>query len=151
MANVNSFNYELDKITERETVYDFVSRLNTGKDFINQDYNPSQNSNDKQIIFPAGSKLKDDVLMNIIRTLDTSHILNLDKLQTSYKKSNAGSLLAFIEIPKEATLYRIVQESTGYDVTSCFEEGIMNDNKSYMCIFDTRSTRDEIYKAYYTI
>jgi hypothetical protein len=62
MANVQPFNYDLDKITERETVFDFVSRLSIGREFVNED----AINNDKQIIFPAGSMLKDDILMNII-------------------------------------------------------------------------------------
>lgn len=145
MANVDSFNYKLDKITERETVYDFVSRLSIGKNLINQDYNIGTNTNDKQVIMPAGSKLKDDVLTNIIRTMDTSDILHLDKIKTAYKWVMPGSKSVTIVIPAGCTLYRIMQEKTGQDVTQCFTK----DGNEYTTTFDVETTQSDIYKAYY--
>lgn len=145
MANVDPFNYKLDKITEREVVYDFVSRLNIGRDFINKDYNPSANPNDKSVIIPAGMMLKDDVLMNIIRTMDTSDIFHLDKIKTAYKAIETGEKSVIITIPDGCTLYRIIQESTGENVTQCF---IKNENR-YIFRFDIPSSHSDIYKAYY--
>lgn len=145
MANVDSFNYDLDKITERETVYDFVSRLSIGINFSNQDYNAGTNNNDKQIILPAGMKLKDGVLMNMIRTMDTSDILHLDKIKTSYKSVGIGEKSVTIAIPSGCTLYRIIQEKTGEDVTQCF---VKNGN-NYVATFDVGTSIADIYKAYY--
>ena len=145
MSNVEMFNYRLDKITERETVFDFVSRLSIGKDFVNQDYNPNTNTNDKQNIFPAGYMLKDEVLYNIIRTLATSDILHLDKIKTSYKSIEVGNKSVTITIPSGCTLYRIVQEKTGQDVTTCFTKTGSN----YVANFDVPTTHSDIYKAYY--
>lgn len=144
MANVDPFNYKLDKITEREVVFDFVSRLSIGKDFINQDYT-GINTNDKQVIFPAGMMLKDEVLMNMIRTMDTSDILHLDKIKTAYKSVEVGEKSVTITIPTGCTLYRIMQEKTGQDVTQCFT----NSGNTYITNFDVPCTHTDIYKAYY--
>lgn len=146
MANVqNGFTYELDKITEREVVFDFLSRLSIGRDFINQDYNSSTNANDKSIIFPAGMMFKDEVLMNMIRTMDMSDIFHLDKIKTAYKSVAVGEISVTIEIPTGCTLYRIMQEKTGQDVTQCFTK---NEN-NYIAIFDVPVTHEDTYKAYY--
>ena len=145
MANVDPFNYKLDKITEREVVYDFVSRLSIGKDFINKDYNSSTNSNDKQVIFPAETMLKDEILMNMIRTMDTSDILHLDKIKTAYKSIGVGEKTVTISIPSGCTLYRIIQEKTGQDVTQCFTRS----GNTYIATFDVVTTIPDIYKAYY--
>lgn len=145
MANVNTFNYELDKITERETVYDFVSRLKTGRAFENKDLDSGANDNDVSVIFPAGVKLKDEILSNIIRTMDVSDIIHLSKIKTSYKSINTGDTSVTIKIPNGCTLYRIIQEKTGYDVTSCFSKSGSN----YVATFSVPATHSDTYKAYY--
>lgn len=145
MPNVDPFNYRLDKITEREVVFDFVSRLSIGKDFINKDYNSGANTNDKQIIFPADMMLKDEVLMNMIRTMNVSDITHLDKIKTAYKTVEAGDKSVTIEIPTGYTLYRIVQEKTGQDVTQCFAKS----DENYIATFDVPCTHSDNYKAYY--
>lgn len=144
MANVDPFNYKIDKITEREVVYDFVSRLSIGKDFINKDYQ-AINNDDKQILFPAESMLKDEVLMNMIKTMDTSDIHHLDKLKTTYKSVAVGAKSVTIAIPSGCTLYRIIQEKTGQDVTQCFTKS----GQDYVTTFDVPCTHKDIYKAYY--
>lgn len=145
MANTNPFNYQLDKITEREVVFDFISRLSIGKDFVNQDYDSGANSNDKQIIIPANTMFKDGVLMNIIRTMDVSDILHLDTIQTAYKLVEVGEKSVTIIIPSDCILYRIIQEKTGQDVTQCFTR---YDN-AYIATFDVPTSTTDIYKAYY--
>lgn len=145
MANVEPFNYELDKITERETVYDFVSRLSIGRDFINKDYDIGANPNDKQVIFPAETMVKDEILMNMIRIMDVSDILHLDKIKTAYKEVAVGSKTVTIKIPSDCTLYRIMQEKTGQDVTQCFTKS----GNNYTTTFDVPTTHTDIYKAYY--
>lgn len=147
MAQKEPFNYRLDKITEREVVFDFVSRLSIGKDFINQDYNQAENSIDKQIIIPANTLLKDGVLMQIIRTMDISDIINLDKLKTSFKDVAVGDKSVRIPIPTGATLYKIVQEKTGQDVTACFSKS----GNYYVTTFDVPMTNKDIFKAYYKL
>ena len=145
MAQKTPFNYDLDKITEREVVYDFVSRLSLGKDFINKDYDSGANSGDKQIILPAEMMLKDEVLMNMIRTMDISDIHHLDSIKTTYSAINAGVHIVNIKIPSGYTLYRIIQEKTGQDVTTCF----VNTGNTYRADFDVPTTHKDIYKAYF--
>lgn len=145
MANVEPFNYALDKVTEREVVFDFLSRLSIGKDFVNQDYDSGANLDDKQIIIPAGMKFKDGVLMNMIRTMDISDILHLDTIKTTYKSVGVGEKSVIITIPSGYTLYRIIQEKTGQDVTQCFSKN----NNACIAEFDVPTTVEDIYKAYY--
>ena len=147
MAEKKPFQYDIDKITERETVFDFVSRLSIGRDFVNQDYDSGANSGDKQIILPKNIKLKDGVLMQIIRALDISDKLNLDKLKTSYKSVAAGTKTVNIADPTNAKLIRIVQEKTGMDVTEYFSRSGSN----YTTTFDVAMTNADIFKAYYTV
>jgi len=122
MAEKKPFQYDIDKITERETVYDFVSRLSIGKDFVNQDYDSGANSGDKQIILP-------------------------DKLKTSYKSVTAGTKTVNIAVPTNAKLIRIVQEKTGMDVTEYFSRSGSN----YTTTFDVAMINADIFKAYYTV
>ena len=89
--------------------------------------------------------LKDEVIMNMIRTMDISDIHHLDKIKIGYKSIGVGEKNVTITIPADCTLYRIVQEKTGQDVTECFDK---NDN-TYVATFDVPSTHTEIYKAYY--
>lgn len=145
MANVETFNYKIDKITEREVVFDFVTRLSIGKDFINQDFNSSENSGDRKVIFPADTKLKDTVLANIIKALDTSDILHLNELKTTYKKIPIGTKSLSLQIPSGYRIYKIVQESTGSDVTRCFTQG----TNAYTITFDVPTVTEDYYKAYY--
>lgn len=147
MAQKEPFNYRLDKITEREVVFDFVSRLSIGKDFVNQDYNQAENSIDKQIIIPADTLLKDGLLMQIIRTMNVSDIINLDRLKTSFKDVAIGDNSVRIPIPAGATLYKIIQEKTGQDVTACFTK---SDNY-YVTTFDVPMANKDIFKAYYKL
>ena len=139
MAENIPFNYNLDKITEREVVPDFVTRLTIGNDLINPD------DNDK-VIIPAKAKLKDVVLMNMIRTFDISDIEYLDSIKTTYKKVRIGSTAVIIDIPEGYTCYRIIQEKTGQDVTNCFN---LLDDGTYKAEFDVPATNDDIYKAYF--
>lgn len=147
MAEKRPFNYDQDKITEREVVFDFVSRLYMGLDFVNQDYNSAENSGDKQVILPSNIKLKDGVLMQIIRTMDISDKLNLDKLKTSYKAVDGGTKTVNIAVPTNAKLIRIIQEKTGMDVTEYFSRSGGN----YTTTFDVPMQNTDIFKAYYTV
>lgn len=151
MANVEPFNYKIDKITERETVYDFVSRLSIGKDFYNEDYSYDAvtNQDSKRHIFPAGAKLKEDILMNIIRTMDVVDIQHLDTIKTLYATVKAGEMAVTITPYgpySSLKLYRIIQQSTGHDVTKCFTK---SNAGSYTATFDVPTSHSDVYKAYF--
>ena len=83
--------------------------------------------------------------MNLIRTMDTSDITHLDTIKTTYKTINAGDKSVSIVAPSGYTLYRIIQEKTGEDVTACFSKS--GDN--YTITFDVPCTQTDTYKAYY--
>ena len=151
MANIDrAFDPGLDKITEREVVTNFVERLSIGEDFTNPD-------DLNKVIIPVGTKLKDGVLMNMIRTFNISDIEHLDSIKTTYTKIYAGDTSVSIPMPNDNNihtgyiLYRIVQESTGQDVSNCFEYMYdeENDCRYYMTTFDVPASTDDIYKAYF--
>ena len=170
----------IDKVTERELVYDILTRLNLGKPFKNSDYTSVNNNDETEEIFPIGFRLKggvkdvepidlddeyhgldrnqDGILMNIIRTLDTTHIENLDTIVTRYGKVSKGDTEVIIEYAREEThfLYKIIQESTGQDVTRSFDATIYDaedengDHYSYKRkVFDVPAEHDDVYKAFF--
>jgi hypothetical protein len=145
MANVSEFNYPLDKITERETVFDFVERLGIGVDFVNPNYNGATNDIDKQIIFEVNTKVKNGILAQIIATLPISDLIKLDVLKTSFKDVPIGATTVTIAVPETATLYKIIQEKTGQDVTSCFSRV----GSTCTTTFDVPMINTDIFKAYY--
>lgn len=147
------FNKDLDKITEREVVPDFVSRLSIGKDLTNPD-------DENKVIIPVGTKLKDGVLMNMIRTFNISDIEHLDSIKTTYTKVSAGETSISIPMPTDNDdnihtgylLYRVVQERTGQDVSECFKYNVYEDEAGhvyYKFDLDVPTTHDDIYKAYF--
>lgn len=138
LNNTIEFDPKLDKITEREVVPNFVSRLSIGEDLINPD-------DEDKVIIPAGVKLKDGVLMNMIRTMDISDINHLNSIKTTYDVVETGDLTVVINIPEGYALYRIIQEKTGMDITSCFAK----EDNTYITKFDVPATVEDIYKAYF--
>jgi hypothetical protein len=140
----------LDKITEREVVPNFVERLSIGEDFTMPDY---LDKNNNHRIIPIGTKLKDGILTNIIRTFDISDIEHLDSIKTTYTRVYAGDMSASISRPIDDDnnilagyiLYRVVQEKTGQDVTQCFTKS----GNNYVTNFDVPSSHADTYKAYY--
>jgi len=133
------FDIRLDKITEAEVVPNFVERLTIGEDLINPDDSDT-------VIISAGAKLKDDIILNMIRTMDVSDINHLNYIKTNYTVIYPGSISATIEVPEgDYALYRIIQEKTGKDVTECFT---LNGSE-YTVTFDVPATHIDIYKAYF--
>lgn len=85
MANVTGFNHDLDKITERELVYDIYSRIKSGKDlklkneiYFENDSSFSsilENNGIEQLIFNKKSFIK-DIDKKILSTIDTDIVNN---------------------------------------------------------------------------
>lgn len=83
MANVTGFNHDLDKITERELVYDIYSRIKSGKDLKlkNEIYSDNNNTNTftsiitnngpETTIFNKKTFIK-DIDKKILSTIDTN-------------------------------------------------------------------------------
>lgn len=139
MAEMQPFNSDLDKITEREVVPDFVSRLKIGKKFLDENGHK---------LFDENSKLKDDILLQIIKSINTYDIFKISIFKTSYTVIEAGSKNAAITVPESANIYKIIQEKTGLDVTECFKKIT---NKTYVAEFASAIPHQDIFKAYYTI
>lgn len=115
MANTNGFNGDLDKITEREVVYDFVSRLKFGKDLTNTiEYNTAQ-----RVIVSAGEKLK-DLICRIIMMMPSYVISNIVRVYVASLEIPVGATSAAINHPSGKTLLRAISETTGQDITDCF-------------------------------
>ena len=115
MANTSGFNSDLDKITEREVVYDFVSRLKFGKDLTNTiEHNAAQ-----RVIVSAGEKLK-DLICRIIMMMPSYVINNIVGLRVASLEIPVGSTSAAISQPSGKTLLRAISETTGQDITDCF-------------------------------
>lgn len=142
MATTNGFNHELDKITERETVYDFVSRLKFGKDVTNT----IEHGTTQRTLFSAGTKLK-EVISRLVMLLPT-YVLkdtNVTKVVVSRLDIPVGSSSVTISKPDGKTLLRAISESTGQDITSCFTLS----SNTYKMSMDTPYTVADTVKMYF--
>lgn len=128
--NPNEFNPNLDRITEREVVPNFFSRLPLGKsieniiEFENTATNDMINSEYKAF----------DTLNKILQLLpmDLTTIYNFTSISTTYIPSNKlNNKLYIIKKMDEnynKVLYRAIEISTGFDVTSLFNRISAADN-----------------------
>lgn len=114
-----SFNKDIDKITEREVVNDFVERLYIGDYFKNPNYTGMKNRDGEQeYVFSRYDKLKDDILSEIITSLPTYCINHLSGIGSTYNKNWGKRIRLFI--PENKSLIKIIHEETGFDVTNLF-------------------------------
>ena len=116
--NPNEFNPNLDRITEREVVPNFFSRLPLGKSIENIIESESTATNDM-----INSEYKAfDTLNKILQLLpmDLTTIYNFTSISTTYIPSN--------KLNYKKVLYRAIEISTGFDVTSLFNRISAADN-----------------------
>ena len=128
--NPNEFNPNLDRITEREVVPNFFSRLPLGKSIENNIEFENTATNDM-----INSEYKAfDTLNKILQLLpmDLTTIYNFTSISTTYIPSNKlNNKLYIIKKMDEnynKVLYRAIEISTGFDVTSLFNRISANDN-----------------------
>ena len=142
------FNEKLDKITEREVVYDFISRLKYGKDVVDLD-------DESTILFPQNTKVKETIQRLIMQFPDRIS-KNLKNIHTGALVLNTGSVTYNISIPKEGTkeptILLAYSERTGFDLTDCLIEGTSNDSGSvlYNLNLDVPFNNRDTIKYYYT-
>lgn len=154
----NEFNYEIDKITEREVVYDFFSRLSLGKDMTYDDLFQDPNL---KVLFNAGDNVK-EIISKLASVLPGSITNNIRKIKVGcvekilpeeitedkieeYKRVD-------ISLPAGSTLLLVYSEKTNLDLSSLFEQGGTNNNKdNYTMRFDVLPENDDIYKVYYLL
>ena len=140
MANTSGFNQDLDKITEREVVPDFVSRLTFGKDVTNDnELNVSQ-----QILVPKKTKLK-DVITRLIMLLPTFADKHLMEIYVVDHTIAVGAKEVTINKPSGKTLVAAISESTGQDIVSCFAVS----GSAYKATFNTPYTAADNLKLYF--
>jgi len=136
------FNSELDKITERELVFDILDRLSLGRNVMSDDGN--------DIYIDKGSKLT-DILRNIINL----NINDSDKEYYKYlkivtMKIPAGASLAIVSIGglKYRKILKAISKQTGMDYIDCLET--YGDNNLWNIEFksDSSFTHDDEIKLY---
>ena len=143
MPNVDGFNQELDKITEREVVYDFVSRLTIGKDMMCQDTGKTSH-----VLFPAKTNFK-RIVAKIASMLPTKVMLNMDNIQTKHWEVKTGTQILVTHIDGE--ILAIYSEQLGMDILRCFTKGNPDStgHNVYSMTLDVPYTNDDTLKIYY--
>ena len=148
MANTSGFNRPLDLITEREVVYDFVTRLMIGKDWTDPQYSNT--------IFDQNLHLK-NILRQMAKSLPTSVYNNLQNLTTSYVEIESGDTTVTCDV--RGKLLLAYSERTGQDLTDCFSQtgGVVayNDENgnaqyryTYVMTTDVPYTNNDIIRFY---
>ena len=130
----NTFNPELDKITERETVYDFVNRVRIGKDIKNyNDASLHSYALNTDVLYSPPMKLE-EIISRLTMMQKETIAANTHKIYTvagTFSKSAiAGNIggQVILDIPKNVTItsttnlnnlidYRIYLERAGVDIT----------------------------------
>ena len=143
MANTSGFNRPLDLITEREVVYNFVTRLMIGEDWTDPEYSNT--------IFSQNLHLK-NILRQIAKYLPTSVYNNLQTLETTYAEVSSGDTSVHLNIYGTQLLLAI-SERTGQDLTDAFTfmQNTTYNGKSameYMMTTDVPYENDDIIRFY---
>ena len=112
MANV-PFDSKVDKITERETVFDFFERTKTGRVLADPDSSLQLFPNNT-FLTEIASKL---VMMNH-QTLSE----NIKDIHTTFIDVDANSVGSVrVSLPAGSTLIKAYSEQSGEDLTDCFD------------------------------
>ena len=126
--NPNEFNPNLDRITEREVVPNFFSRLPLGKS-IEKNIIEFEGTADHNMI---NSEYKAfDALNKILQLLpmDLTTRNNFMSISTTYiPPDNLNKQLYIIKKIDDEVLYRAIEISTGFDITSLFNRISAADN-----------------------
>ena len=127
------FNYDLDLITEKETVYDFISRLTFGKDMIN----PHTAGEDVGCTIVEGrhsptrygtNKVK-DLLARMVMLFPSSLATQVATIKVASIKVGPGTNYTGTTIPApftSGTLVRVISERTRQDIKDCFSNLVMH-------------------------
>ena len=112
MANV-PFNPRVDKITERETVFDFWERLTTGR--VLQDPDSSLQ------LFPADTYLT-EIAGKLAMMNHQTLCENIENIHTTFINVASGSNGSIrVSLPTGSTLIKAYSEQSGEDLTDCFD------------------------------
>ena len=134
------FNESIDKLTERELVYDIVERLALGKDL----------KTGSIVNHNAGEQLT-EVLNKLISTQPPEVILNYLKVKCGYIKISAGGKTGSIAISglQDRKVILAISEQMGIDVKDCLSvTNISADTIICSMTTDAPYKNDEYIKIY---
>lgn len=145
MSNIN-FNPNLDKITEREVVYDFFDRLAIGKDTNIDEYNDTkilnQNDNVKSLLTKLLFNLPSEIISIITSIKSKSINISVYDINISFT------------LPKNSTICLIHSEKNNDNLTEIFEKNTEyndSDSDEYIMNLDCPYINDDVIKIYYIV
>lgn len=134
------FNDDIDKITERELVYDIVERLKLGRDF---EMLPGA-------IYRAGTFLL-DLFKGLAVLFPTSFLLHIMDVKTAYIHIDAGGTSGTCALPNNqaVTILRAYSEQTQMDVKECVLVSGSANNYTATFSCDIALLKEDYIKIYY--
>ena len=139
MASDISFNKDLDKITERDMVYDIVERLRLGKDFYFED-----------IDHP--SALAGEYLLSLFKylgkTIPKKVLDNIENIKIASIVLNAGATTASVRINGATRVLSAYSDVNNFDYTEVINTTTSSGALVCSITNNKPSTRGEIIKIY---
>lgn len=135
------FDEKVDKITEREVVFDFWERLKTGRVLMDQDSSLHLFSNGT-FLSEIASKL---AMMNH-QTLSE----NISNIHTTFINVESGANGSIrISLPAGSQLIKAYSEQSGEDLTDCFDCTSTGSIVDCVMAFAGKFNHDDRIKIYY--
>lgn len=129
---MSAYNKNLDKITERELVYDIVERLKLGKDLKTKDVGETTT-----ILFKAGTYLL-DLFKFILSCLPTALLLEIGKVDKKVIYVTANKPISKNFDGEYTSIYRAYSDRLGMDISNAMDLNIYAENctEVRLCIID---------------
>lgn len=133
------FQNDIDKVTERELVYDIVERLSLGEDLGEID----------NTLWTRGTLIT-TILKKLAYALPASITLNMLNVKTGVITINAGQSSGSTVITNlnNNILLMAVSEQTGCDIKDCIQTNVSGNNVTYSITVNTPYTKNEYIKIY---
>ncbi len=133
------FQNDIDKVTERELVYDIVERLSLGEDLGEID----------NTLWTRGTLIT-TILKKLAYALPASITLNMLNVKTGVITINAGQSSGSTVITNlnNNVLLMAVSEQTGCDIKDCIQTNVSGNNVTYSITVNTPYTKNEYIKIY---
>ena len=133
------FQNDIDKVTERELVYDIVERLSLGEDLGEID----------NTLWTRGTLIT-TILKKLAYALPASVTLNMLNVKTGVITINAGQSSGSTVITNlnNNVLLMAVSEQTGCDIKDCIQTNVSGNNVTYSITVNTPYTKNEYIKIY---
>lgn len=133
-----SFNKNLDKITEYEVVFDFLNRISFGRDI------PITSNNNNKI---RANTLLSDVINRIYENMPSSFSNQYGDIKRVRVVVNSGNKSVTTTIPGSWEIIRAYSESTGLEVTKTFTK-TNGDPTTFVHAVDTPYPTTDIINLY---